>query len=176
MKHGLILTGSATREKDKKAVAARLSAWKLVKFGNESFFVTDQTFEAKFLMERLKVSVMNGLKVCEEAGMMHSYIFDYNISIPAPNALMDLKNLNRLTCLSFQNKEVRKVTIRTKQLDYSFMFGKTKTLKQLWGEMPLNNADIRRSIFKGVTNLAGCSLELASIVTPDELGIKRRIV
>ena len=176
MRQGLIVTGSVTGEKDKEAVSARLSAWKLTKAGGDSFLVTDQTFETKFIMERLKTSVRRGLKVCEEAGIMHCYIFDYNISIPAPSVLTNLKKANKLTCLSCYSEKAREVAIKTKQLDYSFMFGKTRTLKELWNEMPLNTMDVRRAIFKGVANLAGRNLEIASIVTPGELGIKRRIV
>ncbi len=199
MKHGLILYGRLDKAFDWNLLVRRVGHWKSEELSNgDSFFTTvsmsfgenmldskfiedidsriEGTFDiclsassdSKFLIRDIQQCINKGLASCEKAGLMYTAVCDYNYFVNNIDKVFDNK---KLSCLS-----TSKNPAKDKLLSPAFMFGKTKTLKTIWKNLPCANThDVERATFRSFANVAGQNLELMNTLQPDSIGIMGRV-
>ncbi len=196
MKYGLILCANLKEASDWKFLNQKADHWNsLVLDNGATFFTTvsvlvgknmldsdlieniDSKIEGSFgvsllSLNRRKVSIEDiqrcinkGLESCKEAGLMHTVICDYRLSVGKIERVI---KADKLACLSTDDY--------SKSLDPSFMFGKTRTLRTIWKDMPfLRSRSVNENVYRAFANVAGQDLGLMNSLSPESADIRRNL-
>lgn len=199
MKYGLVIYGKITKPNDWNLLNETVKLWKSKRLNNgHSFFVTssislnngvmdsalleqidkevDGSCSAFIGSDNKELSIKDiqkcmhfGLKNCKEAGMMQTLVLNYNFCV---GNIDDVLKSGNLCCASFYKNK----SVEFKTLVPMFMCGKTKTLQRVWEDAPtVLSLNIEEHTFRAFANVAGNTLSLMTVVSPESISLTRNI-